>query len=195
MAKRAHPAPIRPRRSDAEQNHNRILRIAGEAIEQFGADASLRDIARKAGIGMGTLYRHFPSREALLETLLRERLSKFAEEVRQARTFENSGEALGRCVRDYLRGVTVYKGVASSLIKTLKDSNSALHSSCSAVRGELEALLKMAQENGSIRADVTVADIFTFVNGLAWMFDQGTGSLERRSVLVQVFLDGLRKRE
>ena len=193
MSDQIHSGTDRPKRLDARRNYDQILMIANEAIEQFGADTSLRDIARKAGIGLGTLYRHFPSREALLEALMRERLNAFSDFVRAARSSDNAGEALEKCIREYLAGVMVYKGIAFSFMGAFKDKTSALHASCATAQEELDALLKRAQAGGQIRSDVTVKDLFALVNGLAWVFEQGTHSPEQRQILVQVVVDGLRK--
>ena len=193
MTDQIHPGTDRPKRLDARRNYDQILIIANEAIEHFGADASLRDIARKAGIGLGTLYRHFPSREALLGTLMRERLNAFSNIVRAARSFDNAGEALETCIREYLAGVMVYKGIASSFMEAFKDKTSALHASCATAQEELDVLLKRAQASNQVRPDVTIKDLFALVNGLAWVFDMGTNSSEQRETLVEVVIDGLRK--
>lgn len=193
MTESMHRAADRPKRQDARRNYDQILVIASDAIERFGADTSLRDIARKAGIGLGTLYRHFPSREALLETLMRDRLNAFANRVRAARALADPGEALEACIREYLAGVMVYKGIALSFMAAFKDPASALHASCAKAQEELDALLKMAQKRGQVRSDVTVKDLFALVNGLAWVYDQGTQAPEQRDVLVRVVIDGLRK--
>ena len=193
MTNPIHSVADRPKRLDARRNYDQILIIANAAIEQFGADTSLRDIARKAGIGLGTLYRHFPSREALLEALIRERLNTFSEIVRAARSSENAGEALELCIRKFLAGVMVYKGIASSFMGAFRDKDSALHASCATAQEELEALLRMAQASGQVRPDVMVKDLFALVNGLAWVFDQGTHSPEQRRILITVVVDGLRK--
>ena len=191
MPDQVHPGRARPKRLDARRNYDQILKIANEAIETFGAEASLREIARKAGIGLGTLYRHFPSREALIETLMRERLNTFTEVVRAARSLDDPGEALEACIRAYLAGVMVYKGIAFTFMGAFKDKASALHASCATAQEELGALLNLAQARGQVRADVTVKDLFALVNGLAWVFDQGTHAPEQREVLVKVVVAGL----
>lgn len=192
MSNPVQPGTDRPRRLDARRNHDQILVIANAAIEQFGAEASLRDIARKAGIGLGTLYRHFPSREALIEALMRERLDTFSKRVRAARSLADPGAALEACILEYLAGVMVYKGIACSFMGAFQDPTSALHAACAAAQEELDALLRMAQAAGQVRPDVSVKDLLALVNGLAWVFDQGTHAPEQRTILVQVVIAGLR---
>jgi hypothetical protein len=87
----------------------------------------------------------------------------------------------------------VYKGIAFTFMGAFKDRTSALHASCAAAQEELDALLQRAQASGQVRPDVTIKDLFALVNGLAWVFDQGTHAPEQREILVQVVLDGLRK--
>jgi hypothetical protein len=87
----------------------------------------------------------------------------------------------------------VYKGIAFSFMGAFKDRASALHASCAAAQEELDGLLTLAQASGQIRPDVTVKDLFALVNGLAWVFDQGTHDTQQGKILVQVVVDGLRK--
>lgn len=160
-------------------------------IAERGTNASLRDIARRTGVGLGTLYRHFPSREALLEALLRERLEAFAEKTRLTVSADDPGEALTICLREYMAAVAIYRGVAASLMGSFKDKKSPLHASCVAVRQGLDLLLKRAQKSGQIRPDIGVNDLFALVNAMAWIGDQGPNLSVRQKQLFTVILDGL----
>ena len=98
-------------RADARKNHDHLLTVAGAVITEQGADASLRDIARRAGVGLGTLFRHFPTREALLEALLR---TSFDELTAKADTLETSSspdDALVSWLRDFVACAHNYRGV------------------------------------------------------------------------------------
>lgn len=179
------------KRADARSNYSRLLRVAHTVIAERGTNASLRDIARRAGVGLGTLYRHFPSREALLEALLRERLEVFAEKTRLAASADDPGAALTTCLREYMAAVAIYRGVASSLMGSFKDTKSPLHSSCVAVRQGLDLMLKRAQASGQIRHDIGVNDLFALVNAMAWIGDQEPYLSARQRQLFTVILDGL----
>jgi len=179
-------------RADAQRNYDRLLEVAHSAIVEQGTEASLRDIARRAGVGLGTLYRHFPSREALLDALLRDRLDRFVEQSRAAAQDVEPGAALTTCLHDYLSGLAVYRGVASSLMATMQDPRSPLHASCVRVRDTLEQLLRNAQSSGQVRADIGITDLFALINAVAWILGQGQNLAARQQQLLSVIIDGLR---
>jgi len=179
-------------RADARRNYDRLLEVAHGVIVEQGTEASLRDIARRAGVGLGTLYRHFPSREALLDALLRDQLDRFVEQAQAAQQSLQPGTALTTCLRDYLTGLDVYRGVASSLMATMQNPASALHASCVRVHGALEQLLTRAQCSGQVRTDIGITDLFALINALAWILGQGPDLAARQQQLLSVIIDGLR---
>ncbi|MEV7375318.1 TetR/AcrR family transcriptional regulator [Streptomyces sp. NPDC090301] len=137
----------------------RILEAAAEVVGEDGTQASLRDVARRAGVGLGTLYRHFPTRDALLETLLRTGFDQLAEE---AGRLLDADLPRDRALADWLGGFTeragAFRGLPASLMATLGDPDSALHASCLAMREAGGRLLRAAQETGRIRPDVDGTD-------------------------------------
>jgi len=172
-------AAPRPMRADAQKNYENLLAVARTLVAQQGADASLRDLARKAGVGLGTLYRHFPTREALLETLLR---AEWDELGAKARTFETASapdDALVSWLRELVAGARIYRGVVESMMAALADKKSALHASCAAMRAAGARLLSRAQAEGTARTDIDGTDLFALVGALAWIGDHA--ALEPRA--------------
>ncbi|GIH49070.1 transcriptional regulator, TetR family [Microbispora rosea] len=181
----------RQQRADAQRNYERILEVARTVVEEQGTQASLRDIARRAEVGMGTLYRHFPTREALLEALLRQRFDTLAARAEQLEGAGDSHEALRRWLQEFLRGASAYRGLTASMMTTIGDEGSALHASCSAMREAAGRLVKRAQDDGRIRPDVDGMDVFALISAVGWIAEQGPVVAERRDHLFSLVLDGL----
>ncbi|MEU4151751.1 TetR/AcrR family transcriptional regulator [Streptomyces sp. NPDC026659] len=159
-------------RADARKNRDHLLATAGTAIAEQGADVSLRDIARRADVGLATLLRHFPTREALLEALLR---TSFDELTASAAEFEASRspeDALVSWARDCVAWTTEYRGVTVLMAAAIDDPDSALHASCVTLRAAGARLLARAQEAGAARADLDGTDLFALIAALAWLGDQ-----------------------
>jgi AcrR family transcriptional regulator len=184
-------------RSDAKANYARLLVVARDVVAEHGADASLRDVARKADVGLGTLYRHFPTREALIEALLRSDVDALRA---QAADLEKSGtpeDALLSWLRGCVALTHEYRGVADLLVAALEDTESALNVSCVALHDAGTRLLDRAQAAGVARADIDGTDLFALVGALAWTYDQP--SLAPRadhllSVVSSAILPGLTSR-
>ncbi|KOX18475.1 MULTISPECIES: TetR/AcrR family transcriptional regulator [unclassified Streptomyces] len=189
--------PVPPgRRTDALRNRERILAAAAEVVGAEGTQASLRDVARRAGIGLGTLYRHFPTRDDLLETLLRtgfERLAARADELLADDL--PSERALALWLGEFTLRSGSFRGLPASLMATLGDEESALHASCVAMRAAAGRLLRAAQDDGRIRPDVDGTDLFALVNAVSWAAGQAPSLAARREHLLGLVLDGLTRRD
>jgi AcrR family transcriptional regulator len=159
-------------RADAQRNYNHLLAVARTAIIEQGADASLRDIARRAEVGLATLYRHFPSREALLEALLRSTLDELTQTAADLEASTSPGEALASWLREAVAFLQSYNGVVSLMAAALADESSALHSSCSNLRSAGGRLLQHAQAEGEARDDLEGIDLFALIGALGWLGDQ-----------------------
>jgi AcrR family transcriptional regulator len=161
-------------RSDAKKNYDHLLDVARHVVAEHGAEASLRDVARQAGVGIGTLYRHFPTRESLLEALLRE---SFDEVTAKASKLEASGlvdDALLSWLREMVALTHSHRGLIASMTAALADSKSALHTSCVALRASGARLLARAQGEGKARPDIDGTDLLALISALAWLNDQSS---------------------
>lgn len=159
-------------RADAKRNYDLLLSTAREVIKEDGVDASLRDIARRAGVGLGTLYRHFPTREALLEALLCTSLDELTGKADELEKSRSADEALVFWLRDAVAFVRSYNGIVAVMAAALADSDSALHASCTNLRSAGERLLIRAQKEGTARADLDGMDIFALIGALGWIGEQ-----------------------
>jgi AcrR family transcriptional regulator len=158
---------VPPKRADARRNYDRLLAAAAAAFAQHGADdVSLEEIARRAGVGIGTLYRHFPTRQALLEAVYKEQVDGLDALAAKLLTAESPGAALGDWMRAFNAFGRTKRTLSSALAATIgKDSE--LMSSCGSIlRGCTDALLARAQEAGEVRPEVRSADIFRLTHGL-----------------------------
>jgi AcrR family transcriptional regulator len=159
-------------RADARKNYAEILTVAREVVAEAGAGASLRDIARRAGVGLGTLYRHFPTREALLDALLRASLDELTQRAGELERTVAADEALKLWLREAVAFVDHYHGVVAMMAEALEDSQSALHAACEAVRMAGARLLARGQAEGVARADLDGLDLFALIGALGWISDQ-----------------------
>ena len=159
-------------RADARRNYDHLLAVAGQVIAEQGAEASLREIARRAAVGLGTMHRHFPTREALLESLLRSRLGALTDEALRLAASDTSSEALFSWFRDGVAFVRSYRGVVDLMAEGIADPDSALHASCTTLRSAGAAVLRSAQEHGAVRDDIDGTDLFALMGALGWINDQ-----------------------
>jgi len=180
----------RPRRADARRNYERLLTAAAAAFAENGAEASLDDIARRAGVGIGTLYRHFPTRQVLLEVLLRDSLEELNADAEVKLVSFAPGEALADWLRAVVAHAATYRGLAAELLCNSESSQE--FAQCGAMRVAGARLLARAQSAGEIRPDVSAADLFMIVNGIAWATERAPGDQEQAERLVRVMVDGLR---
>jgi AcrR family transcriptional regulator len=159
-------------RSDAKKNYDHLLEVGREIFAEQGTEASLRDVARRAGVGIGTLYRHFPTREALLEALLR---GSFDEVTAKAAELETEGpaeDALVSWLGEMVALTHSRRGLIASMTAAIADEDSALHVSCVALRGSGARLLARAQAAGKARLDIDGTDLLALISALAWLNDQ-----------------------
>jgi AcrR family transcriptional regulator len=188
------PAEARAQRADARRNIERLLDAARVAIARDGPDASLDDIARDAGVGSGTLYRHFPTRVALLEAVYRGEVERLcAEGDRLLESGTEPGQALSEWLRAYVTVGAMKRGLMGPLTTAL-GQDSDLFSSCKAmVKSTGGRLVENAQQAGVIRDDVELMDILTLVSAISHAGElTGEGS-ELSERLLTVAIDGLRR--
>ncbi|MCX4418179.1 TetR/AcrR family transcriptional regulator [Streptomyces mirabilis] len=159
-------------RADARKNRDHVLAAAGTAITEQGVDVSLRDIARRADVGLATLLRHFPTREALLEALLRTSFDEMTTRAGELETSSSPEDALVSWLRDCVAWTTEYRGVTVLMAAAIEDTESALHASCVTLRAAGARLLARAQAAGTARTDIDGTDLFALVAALAWLSDQ-----------------------
>ena len=159
-------------RADAEKNRSQILTVARDVVTEHGADASMRDIARRAGVGLATLLRHFPTREALFEALLCTNLDALTQKADELETSTSADEALLSWFRELVAFAQSYKGVVAMMAAAHTNPDSALYAACAAVHSAGARLLLRAQAEGTARADMDGDDLFALMSALGWLAGQ-----------------------
>ncbi|HWG16041.1 MAG TPA: helix-turn-helix domain-containing protein [Streptosporangiaceae bacterium] len=178
-----------PMRADARRSHDRLIAAATEAFAQKGADAPLEDIAKRAGVGIGTLYRHFPARLDLQEAVYRNQVSAVCQQGAALAEAPSPGEAFAGWLQALSGYLVTKRGLASALIEA-KGKDSEVISTCSQImRSTAERLLQRAQDAGAVRPDVTTADVMMLVHGVVVAAERAPEQTDR---LLSITLDGLR---
>ncbi len=159
-------------RADARKNYSHLLAVARDVVTKHGVDASMRDIARRADVGLATLFRHFPTREALFEALLRTKLDALTQRAGELEASNPPDEALLFWFREGVAFVQSYRGVVDLLAAAHADPDSALYASCAAVHSAGARLLLRAQAEGTARTDMDGEDLFALMSALGWLVGQ-----------------------
>ncbi|WP_088258085.1 TetR/AcrR family transcriptional regulator [Fimbriiglobus ruber] len=165
-AKRSQPAGRKPR-ADAQRNRDRILGVAKEAFTRSGAETSLDDIAREAGVGPGTLYRHFPTREELLEAVYRSEVEKLAAAERKFAQEVPPIEALRAWMLLFVDYIAAKKIIAPVLNSLVGDPKKVFEASHAQIWDAIRALVGRAIKSGDIREDLDPLDLLRALIGVA----------------------------
>lgn len=176
-------------RADALRNRERLLASATAAFSA-GGDVSLEGIARAAGVGIGTLYRHFPSREALTEAVYRSELAEVAASAEQLLDRHPPAVALRRWMDRYAEFVAAKRGMAESLRVVLDSGAVELGDTRAAIVGAVERLLSAGLADGSLRADVRADDVVSSLLGISL----ASGSGEQAQRMMDLLAAGLAAR-
>src|SRR6266850_2169313 len=183
--------PVRRPRADAVRNRERVLEAAKAVFSAGGPDASLEAVARRAGVGIGTLYRHFPTREALFEAVYRREVEQLGELAEQLKNEAAPVDALRRWLHSNVELVATKKGMSAALALAVQ-SSSELHAfSFDRLTKAVGALLDRAVAAGEIRSDISPEDLLRALVGMCYLHDQ-PGWQNSVVRLLDVFVDGLR---
>ncbi|UWP86774.1 TetR/AcrR family transcriptional regulator [Dactylosporangium fulvum] len=182
-------------RSDARRNYDQLIAAARAIFTEQGTDASLREVARHAGVGIGTLYRHFPTREALLEALLGQGFEALRAEAAELLDAPDPGNALATWLRRLGIASTRYEGLPASVMEALHDPGSRLHASCEGLRTAATDLLARAQRAGQVRRDLNAGELLAIANAMAWAARQAFGSADLTDRYLTLMMEGLLARD
>jgi AcrR family transcriptional regulator len=183
-------SPERPKRADARRNEEKLIAAAREAFAENGAETSLEDIARRAEVGIGTLYRHFPTRPALLEAVYTDEVEAICRSAEDFTALE-PWEALTAWLRRYAGFAATKRALFDELLPYIGQDAEVFQSCKTAIRSTGDALLQRAQEAGAVRPDVTFMEVARMVAGIAVIRFAEPDEIER---ILDVALDGLRPR-
>ena len=164
--KRSKPKPRRPR-ADAQRNRERLLEVAKEAFTEHGAGVSLDEVAKQAGVGAGTLYRHFPTREALLEEVYRTEVEKLAAAEREFTRTMPPVQALRAWMLLFVDYIAAKQIIAPALNTMVVGPSKVLQSSGGLVKNAIRTLVERAIESGDIRGDLEPIDLLRALIGVS----------------------------
>jgi AcrR family transcriptional regulator len=184
-------ATLRRPRADAVRNRERVLEAAKIVFSAGGSDASLEAVAKRAGVGIGTLYRHFPTREALFEAVYRREVQQLGELAEALKSEPSPVEALRRWLRSNVEFVATKKGMSAALALAVQSSSELTAYSFERLTKAVGALLDRAVAAGEIRSDISPEDLLRALVGMCYLHDQ-PGWQKSVVRLLDVFVDGLR---
>ena len=184
------PAPRKPR-ADAARNREKVLEAAKAVFSVGGPDASLEAVAKAAGVGIGTLYRHFPTRQALFEAVYRREVQQLTDLAETLSGEASPAEALRLWLRSNVEFVATKKGMSTALALAVDAGSELTTSSVERLTDAVGSLLDRAAQAGEIRDDIGAEDVLRALIGMCYMHDR-PGWQASVLRLLDVFVDGLR---
>jgi AcrR family transcriptional regulator len=178
-------------RADASRNRDRLLEVASAAFARDGVEASLERVAKDAGVGIGTLYRHFPNRDALMEAVYRRNLDQLLADADELRESKPAAEALAEFMERFVAYVATKKGLAAHLKTVLGSDSDLFTSSQQRLHTTVGQLVDAAVSSGDIRADADANDLIRALAGVCMTSDL-TQSQDQPCRIVRLLMDGLR---
>lgn len=190
MATRASTTGARKDRSDAARNRERLLAAARATFAEQGADAPLKAVAMRAGLGVGTVYRHFATQDMLIEAVLGDHFSALQHLADELRGSPAPGDTLAAWLREFVARLTEYRGLAQIALPQLQDQTSTLYRSCHQMRTAAGSLLSDAQRAGEVRTDLEINALLNLANAVAIAVEQRP---EQAELALSVLNTGLRR--
>ena len=179
-------------RADARRNYERLLTEARASFAAHGTDASLEDVARRAGVGIGTLYRHFPNRQSLMSAVFEDAVGELLARSRELLTAPQPCAALVTWLREMVTHASEYRGLSRALMAVADDDTSALARCSAPIREAGGALLCRAQDSGDVRGDVEIGDLLQLTHAIALAAEGNPGDPELADRLLTLTLRGLK---
>jgi AcrR family transcriptional regulator len=181
----------RAQRCDAVRNRERLVEVAADAFAENGVETSLEDIARCACVGIGTLYRHFPTRDALVEAVYRRNVDLLVEGADELSATKPADEALAEWMQRFVEYVASKKGLATYLKSVVSADAELFTESKTRVHETIGRLIEAAVRAGSIRADADPQDVIHTLGGYCLMSDRNADPAQGKRV-ARLIMDGLR---
>jgi AcrR family transcriptional regulator len=178
-------------RADAQRNYDRLLEEATQAFMVHGTEVALEDIARHAGVGIGTLYRHFPDRYTLMNAVFEREVVKLTARAHELLEAPDTVDALTQWLRSVAVHATVYRGLATAIMSAPDAKMPACKTPLREAGG---MLLRRAQEAGEVGADVTIADLLKLTNAIVLIAENNRDDRGLFARLMALAVDGLRTR-
>jgi len=179
-------------RADAQRNRDRIVEVAREVFREKGYDAPLDEIAKRAGVGAGTLYRHFPTKDALLDAVMQAWVDRVEQATDKALGFEGPPrELLLRWFETYVSLISYNKGGPAKLTSALGDDDSPIRTKCQVLTAANARIVERLAAEGALKPDVEPIQIGRLVGGVATVADQSELPAKAVRPLLEVVADGM----
>ena len=179
-------------RADARRNYDKIVEVARVVFREQGYDASLDEVARRAGVGPGTLYRHFPKRENLIDAIMQVWVDSVDEAAEKALASEGSPrDLLMTWFTEYVRLISLHKGGPAKITSAMDDPTSPIQHKCQVLRTAGARVVDRLRADGALRDDVDALQISRLVGGVATVADQADLGDDAVRPMLEVVADGL----
>lgn len=185
------PAAERPLRADARRNRDKLIEVAGHAFAEHGIDTSLEQIAERAQVGIGTLYRHFPTREHLVEVVYRHEVEALCRAAADLAQRYPADRALAEWMQRFVDYIAAKRGMAGSLKLLLAGNSEFFTETSGKIPAAVQRLVDAAVAQGSIRSDIDSSDVLHALSGI-YSLPQTPDWRERSRRLITLLMDGLR---
>ncbi len=181
----------RPMRADALRNREQLLAAAVAAFSREGPEVTLESIAKDAGVGIGTLYRHFPSREALVDAAYRSELARLCDSVPELLEAMPADKAMRTWMDLFLEYMTTKRGMSDALRMVIASGGNPFAESRARLLAAFSALMQAGAADGTLRADLDPADLLASMSGVSLAVGD-PGQREQAGRLLDLLMDGLR---
>ena len=179
-------------RADAQRNYDRLVEVAREVFAEQGYDASLDEVAKRAGVGPGTLYRHFPTRENLMDALMKSWIDRIQTSAEKAAASEQSPrDLLLDWFEQYVAHISVHKGGPAKLTAAMDKPDSPIWNKTRTLVEAMQKVLDRLAADGALRDDVDAVQACRLVGGVAAVADQGEMAPAQVRPLLEIVADGL----
>jgi AcrR family transcriptional regulator len=179
-------------RADAKRNYDRIVEVAREVFREQGYDASLDEVAKRAGVGPGTLYRHFPTRDALLDAIMQSWVDRVGEAADKALTHEGTPrDLLLAWFEEYVGLISLHKGGPAKITSAMGDPDSPIHTKCQVLSRASDRVVERLRQEGALKEGVDSLQLCRLIGGVATVADQGELGPAAVRPLLEVVADGV----
>lgn len=183
---------VKPLRADAQRNYDKLVAAAREVFAERGAEGSLDEIAKRAGVGPGTLYRHFPTRDDLIDALMRDWTDRVvADSMAAVEADVPARETLERWFVDLVKHMTLHRGAAAKLSAAMDDPASPIYRKCQMLNDANDRVITHLIETGALRDNVEPHQVVRLVSGVATVVDQAGLDVEQARPMLRIVIDGI----
>jgi AcrR family transcriptional regulator len=185
-------APAKPLRADAQRNYDKLVTAAREVFAERGAEGSLDEIAKRAGVGPGTLYRHFPTRDDLIDALMRDWTERVAaDSVAAVEADVSARETLERWFADLVKHMTLHRGAAAKLSAAMDDPSSPIYRKCQMLAEANDRVITHLIDTHALRDGVESRQVQRLISGVATIADQAGLDSEQARPMLDIVIDGI----